>query len=332
MMVGTKVNILRYVGGKMRALDILYGMLPSTMFKDVAVIVEGFGGGGSFLLNFPVMPSRERKFKYVYNDLDGGLSALFYCLSQEKLYERFVERVRWFLRSAWWLKASALPPLLTDDDFIKGTSELIDAAVRMYFVSHLCYSGRVTSAAFSRRTGQRFLERAKKRGESIDVERFLKVVTDKTWLDLDEIARVHDVISRRRWTVERLDFKDLIANYDTKYTFFYLDPPYYEVGKGLYRCDLSEDDHYKVFELAATGRGMFMISQYDHEKLRSWSEELGLHVWDHDDFGRWAYGMTNQNQDFIPDSVGREIIVTNYDDPVMVNKKRSVVKVSSFFK
>jgi DNA adenine methylase len=59
-----------------------------------------------------------------------------------------------------------------------------------------------------------------------------------------------------------LDYKDLINQYDSKDTFFYLDPPY--MGKESYYInhDFNESSHYELASILNNIKGRFLLSYY----------------------------------------------------------------------
>jgi DNA adenine methylase len=59
-----------------------------------------------------------------------------------------------------------------------------------------------------------------------------------------------------------LDYKDLINQYDSKDTFFYLDPPY--MGKERYYInhDFNESSHYELASILNNIKGRFLLSYY----------------------------------------------------------------------
>jgi DNA adenine methylase len=70
---------------------------------------------------------------------------------------------------------------------------------------------------------------------------------------------------------------EVIQEYDSPDTFFYLDPPYYEptrVSLNGYTCEMSQIDHLRLLRLLRTLKGHVILSGYDHltynKELAGW--------------------------------------------------------------
>lgn len=64
-----------------------------------------------------------------------------------------------------------------------------------------------------------------------------------------------------------MDYKDIITKYDSKETFFYLDPPY--KGKESYYINhnFSDVSHYELAEVLNSIKGRFLLSYYNFDGL-----------------------------------------------------------------
>ena len=68
----------------------------------------------------------------------------------------------------------------------------------------------------------------------------------------------------KSWTIERLDFRDLIKRYDSENSFFYLDPPYHNI-KGLYKYELTDRDYIEMKELLDRIKGKYLLNINEDE-------------------------------------------------------------------
>ena len=66
--------------------------------------------------------------------------------------------------------------------------------------------------------------------------------------------------------IEHLPYDEVIRRYDRPGTFFYLDPPYYDIR--LYRYNLEHEDFERMVELLKGIKGKFMLSLNDHPEVR----------------------------------------------------------------
>lgn len=325
----SRLNVLNWIGGKFFVVDVLYDMLPNKWWENVSSIIEVFGGGGSFLLNFPTPLNHEIRVR-VYNDIDGGVSALFYCLLHPELYQRFVDRVRWNVSSRWILPALDEESLrlghqLTEHDFLEKTDRLIAAAVTTYALTKLAFAGILTGNGAKTRFSRTTLKNAATKASSASEIK----ARQRPAVDLKVIEAAHDRISREKWIIERRDFREIIADFDQPFAFFYLDPPYYDKEK-LYRMPFSKEDHEDLAELLMGIKGKFLLSYNDCPEVRNLYEgQEGVFVWDTSQFlndGKtWKYMSAGSKQEYRPTAEGRELLVTNYPDPLAIVKKKHTI-------
>ncbi len=66
------------------------------------------------------------------------------------------------------------------------------------------------------------------------------------------------------WTIENMDFKDLIKKYDNNDSFFYLDPPY--PGKNWYEYNFTIDDFKDLNNIIKNIKGKYLMN-FDKEDL-----------------------------------------------------------------
>jgi len=83
--------------------------------------------------------------------------------------------------------------------------------------------------------------------------------------------------------IENLDYEDVINQYDSKDTLFYMDPPYFlgkerKVGGKHYNIDMfSEEEHYNFLNYIKGINGKIILSGYDsylyNQELKAWRNE-----------------------------------------------------------
>lgn len=67
-------------------------------------------------------------------------------------------------------------------------------------------------------------------------------------------------------TIETLPYLDILKRYDRSHTFFYLDPPYYDMK--VYRINFESKDFEDLAESLARVKGKFLMSLNDHKEAR----------------------------------------------------------------
>ena len=186
---------------------------------------------GAAWIFFRKEPSRFE----VINDLDGDLVA-FYRVLQNHL-EEFFRQFRWLLSSREFFedfKRQSEAGGLTD----------IQRAARYYYVQRLAFSGRPRHSNFA--TGP-------VTHPKINLLRME-----------EELSAIH--LRLCRVTIEHLSWEQVIERYDRPETFFYLDPPYWNVKH--YKHNLAPEDFRRMAEVLSNINGRFLLSIDDRKETR----------------------------------------------------------------
>ncbi|MDD7793678.1 DNA adenine methylase [Clostridium sp. 'White wine YQ'] len=84
-----------------------------------------------------------------------------------------------------------------------------------------------------------------------------------------------DIKDRLRNTyVENLSFEKIIDKYDRENTFFFADPPYFDLTG--YGNEFGEKEHLMLRDRLASIKGKFLLTINDHEKVREWYKGFNL--------------------------------------------------------
>jgi DNA adenine methylase len=190
--------------------------------------VEPFAGGAKVFFHKP------RSKIEVLNDLDGEL-VNFYRVCQSH-YSELVRYLRFMLVSREWFERleNTPPETLTD----------IQRAARYLYLQKNAYGGRVTRKAYA-----------------------IHVIGNPNFNPerLEEILKeTHERLARVQ--VEHLPYEEIIKLYDRPGTFFYLDPPYYNIR--LYRHNLEHEDFEKMAVRLKGLKGKFLLSINDHPEVK----------------------------------------------------------------
>jgi len=199
------------------------------IFPEHKTYVEPFAGGAQVF--FRKEPSKVE----VLNDLDHEI-VNFYRVCQSH-YEELVRYLRFTVVSRAWFD------LLDETDPEKLTD--IQRAARHFYLSKTCYAGLVVRRNYAIR------------------------VDAPSGLNPERIPGLIEETHRRlaRVQVECLPYEDILRRYDRPETFFYLDPPYFNVK--LYRYNLEPDDFRAMAERLGTLKGKFVLSLNDVPEVRA---------------------------------------------------------------
>ncbi|MEQ1814383.1 MAG: hypothetical protein ABL860_08045 [Candidatus Nitrotoga sp.] len=106
--------------------------------------------------------------------------------------------------------------------------------------------------------------------------------------------------------MENLDWKNCIKRYDREHTFFYLDPPYWQVEG--YGVPFEFDQYEAMADIMRNCSGKMMVSINDHPDIRRIFTGLIMH-----ELGI-KYSVANAHGQPIE---SRELVITNYEPGVM---------------
>jgi DNA adenine methylase len=191
--------------------------------------VEPFCGGA--WVYFTKKPSRVE----ILNDRDGELVS-FWNVIRHHLPE-FLRCLDFSLVSREQFKKESRqdPELLTD----------VQRAVRYYRLQRMGYGGKTVNRSF---------------GTSIASPNSLNLHTVE-----DKLKETHKRMART--TIENLDACDCITRYDSKESFFYIDPPYWNAD--FYAVSFKEQDFDRLAQTLRSLKGKFILSLNDTPEVRA---------------------------------------------------------------
>ena len=173
-----------------------------------------------------ILLNTEAKVK-IYNDLNADVVDFFEEIRRNK--EAVLERLNYALNSR---------ELFTR--YKEKTEDRTENVFRFFYRNMLSFNGMGSCYSYS-----------SMRNKSTTITR-MKEAIDTCY---DQI---------KSWTIERLDFRDLIKRYDSENSFFYLDPPYHNI-KGLYKYELTDQDYFEMKELLDRIKGKYLLNINEDE-------------------------------------------------------------------
>lgn len=204
---------------------------------------EAFGGTGVVLLN------RDPSKLEIFNDRYSGVTDFFRVVRDPKLYPLFMERVNATVHSREefiWCKATW-----------KNHDDTVERAARWYYTVRFAINGKARSTF----------------GRSRDpIVRF----ADRLHKSLPMFGPLHHRL--HTVTIENLDWRLCLQDFDQKGFVWYLDPTYLDCSPGNYDEELSVADHSELFVRIQNLQGFVALSTFDGPQTRAIYDKAG--VWD----------------------------------------------------
>lgn len=262
-------SIISWYGGKARMANQIINIMPRHK-----TYVEVFGGGGHVLLNKPRAPLE------VYNDLNKGLFCLFNTLRDEEASKELQKQLQLtsysknefdFARNTWFNKYIDIEKEIEDlkEAFEKGViekdtfeKELKNLEIELYKaqidVARMTYV--LSTQSFSATLNSWSRDLRGKTGLSPAVKKYLNGIDKNLPIVVNRMRTVQ---------VENLSFEHILEKYDSKDTFFYLDPPYIhetreEGSTNVYNHEMDNSMHKMLVKILLNLKGKFILSGYDH--------------------------------------------------------------------
>jgi len=228
-----------WFGGKGNMVAKLLKFVPSHR-----IYVEVFGGGASLL--FAKKPSPVE----VYNDIDSGLVNFFRVLRDKEKFQKFYEKV--------YLTPYSREEYNYCNHTWEDCEDDVERAHRWFVVARQSFAGRFGN-------GWGFDVTTSTRGMAKECSAWLNTI--------EGLPLIHQRL--RTVQIEHKDFRDLIRTYDTKDTFFYLDPPYVPETRrdGKYKHEMTNEDHEDLVEMLLNIKGKAMLSGYVNRIYKKLEDE-----------------------------------------------------------
>lgn len=197
---------------------------------------EPFTGGAAIL--FLKEPSKVE----VINDINGGLINLYRVVKYH--LNEFIAQFKFILisRQQYEWQKMANTENLTD----------IQRAANFYYIQRLSFGATLNSRNYG----------------------YATICAPK--LNLlrieEELSQAH--IRLARVNIEHLDWEGCIKRYDRAHTFFYLDPPYWQMTG--YKVDFEWSNYEQIAEFMKTAKGKFLLSINDHPDIKKLFKDFNI--------------------------------------------------------
>lgn len=222
---------IKWVGGKSKSLKYILPLIPPH-----EGYVEVFGGAGWLL--FAKRPSSWE----ILNDLDENLSNFWSVIQQNE--KDFIESFKYEVISR---------SIFNNYKKIYKSKSYTDNINKAHILYYLLKAG--TGASLPDGGGCGF-----GRYKGISRLRLDKLPND--------IIQAHDRLLKV--TIECQDFREILTYYDSKNTFFYLDPPYRNTTRSSYPVGkFTDKDYMDLYNLCINMKGKFLLSINEDEFIKS---------------------------------------------------------------
>ena len=228
-----------YMGGKKVHSKWISPWIPS----DFKTYVEVFGGAMWMYWMSNKVPVETN----VYNDFNRHLSNIFHCASSDPHHFREVLE-------------SYVGDIGNDELFEEYKTDVFDVFDTEFIVPDFPLAAKYVFLQTQTFAGNTNLTRDSKIYKSPDPKHKFVTYIEK-FSQSNYLKRLNSL------SVENMDCRELIKKYDSEDTFFYIDPPYYNMESYYTSHAFGHDDHIELLELLKTTKGKWALSYYFFDDL-----------------------------------------------------------------
>jgi DNA adenine methylase len=279
--------MLSYIGGKSKIGKWIEPFYP----KDIETYVETFGGMFWCYFNMDLKNYPNLK-KVVYNDFNPLNYNLFMCLQNPEQLLSFINQIPC---QTFGVENT---PTIYKEQFNEFQKELFGsgftinypdynvAAKYAYILTSVFSGSKPETSSFIDLKGKyksKFLTFRDKLSKPVWLEHFDKI------------------------THTRLgDFGNVILEFDSPTTYFYVDPPYWKTENYYSNHDFDRNDHERLANILTKINGKFSLSYYDFDLLSLWYPKE-TYIWETKLFAKAAAAKKGVSQ-----NMGEELLIMNY--------------------
>jgi DNA adenine methylase len=279
--------MLSYIGGKSKIGKWIVEYYP----QDMETYVETFGGmfWCYFNMDLKKFPNLKR---VVYNDFNPLNYNLFMCLQNPEELLRAVNAI------PCQQQGVDETPSIYKEQFGTFQSELFGSGFTINYPNYEVaakYAYILTSVfSGSKPETSGFIDlKGKYKSKFLT---FRDKLSKPDWLE--HFSKISDF---------RLgDFDNVIKEFDSPTTYFYVDPPYWKTENYYSNHDFDRNDHERLANSLKSMSGKFSLSYYDFELLSLWFPK-NEYTWVTKQFAKAASATKGKTQ-----NMGEELLIMNY--------------------
>ena len=268
-----------YIGGKYRIGKWIKDFIPT----DIETYVEPFSG--AFWVYFNMDLAKYPNLKtVVYNDYNVLNANLFACIQHNREFYNYIkdvphqdrERFKEYQKHAF---SHVRTGQLTEPDFQLGLEYV-------YVITQVFSGAKPETSGFIDLKGK-YNSKFNSFRERLNAPKYQNHFQKIT-------------------TVRNLDFADVMDRYDSKTTYFYLDPPYYDCETYYSNHEFGRQDHLRLVNKLKETDGRWGLSYYPFPELEQWLPDDEFN-WEMKLFVKAASAKLDGTQ-----NAGLEVLIKNY--------------------
>ena len=279
--------MLSYIGGKSKIGKWIVPFYPT----DMETYVETFGGMFWCFFNMDLKLYPNLK-KVVYNDFNPLNYNLFTCLQNPEALLAAINNI------PCQQQGEENTPSIYREQFVSFQAEIFDkdVSIKPYDYEIAAKYAYVLTQVFS--------------GSKPETSSFI----DLKGKYKSKYLTFRDKLSKPEWVEHfnkisdfRLgDFENVIKEFDSPTTYFYVDPPYWKTENYYSNHDFDRNDHERLANCLKGIQGKFSLSYYDFPQLNEWFPKQE-YKWEKKEFAKAAAAKKGKSQ-----NMGEELLIMNY--------------------
>jgi DNA adenine methylase len=279
--------MLSYIGGKSKIGKWIVDYYP----LDMETYVETFGGMFWCFFNMDLKKFTKLK-NVVYNDFNPLNYNLFQCIQNPEQLLTEINNI------PCQQKGEDVTPEIYKTQFDTFQKELFNTEFKVGDIDY------VTAAKYVYILTQVFSGSKPEKSGFIDLKGKYK---SKYLTFRDKLSKPDWVEHFKKINFIRLgDFQNVIEEFDSPTTYFYVDPPYWKTENYYSNHDFDREDHERLANTLKSIKGKFSLSYYDFDLLSLWFPK-DEYTWQMKKFAKAASASKGKTQ-----NMGEELLIMNY--------------------
>lgn len=128
---------------------------------------------------------------------------------------------------------------------------------------------------------------------------------------LNRVKLCEKLLNENNTKIYNKSYQEIIKEYDSEKTLFYLDPPYYDIACIKYLYKHSAMNFNELLEICKSIKGKFILSLNNHPKVKEMFKDFNIYEWEK------VYHMKAKNKN---SKIGEELLITNFQPKLLQQK------------